>query len=186
MRAAVVWASGAALILAAGVVTVITPDPDTQVDAFLVRGTVEQTIPSRNLTVRIEDVRFADRVTVSDDDWAADGTWLVVELSAEAPRTELDAAMRLIKLIVDGRDYIASERPSTSLVGVDLRVGMDTSGMVAFELPPGLAAETAELRLSLAHRTPHLDDVIVVPLDLGGAPREDIIDIVEPATPEVP
>ncbi|WP_402839964.1 hypothetical protein [Microbacterium sp. GXS0129] len=187
MRTALVWITGAALVIAAGVVTVVTPDPDAQVDAFLVHGAVHETIGSRNLTVRVEDVRFADRITVSeDDDWTAEGNWLVVDLSAAATRTEVDATIRLIKLIVDGRDFIASERPSTSLVGADLRVGLETRGMVAFELPADLAAETAELRLSLPYSTPHLDDVIVVPLDLGRAPREGVIDIVEPTTPEVP
>lgn len=180
------WLSGAALVVAAGAVTVITPGIDAQTGAFPIHGAVDETISSRNLTVRIEDVRFADRITVPDDDWTAEGNWLVVDLSASAPRTEVDADLRLIKLIIGDREYIASERPSTSLVGVDLRVGLETSGMVAFELPADLDAGSAELRLSLSYSTPHLDDVIVVPVDLDRAQRESIIEIVEPTTPGAP
>lgn len=186
MRKIVVWLSGAALVIVAGAVTVITPGVGAQTDAFPIHGVVDETIRSRNLMVRIEDVRFAGRITVPDDEWAAEGNWLVVDLSASAPRTEVDAELRLIKLIIGGREYIASERPSTSLVGVDLRVGLETSGMVAFELPADLDAEPAELRLSPPHSTPHLDDVIVVPVDLSRAQRESVIEIVEPMSPGAP
>ncbi|WP_433584815.1 hypothetical protein [Microbacterium hydrocarbonoxydans] len=186
MRRALTWLAGAALVVTAGVVAVITPDADAQDGPFLTHGTAGHPVTSRNLTVVVEDAAFADRVTVEDDDWEADGNWLVVSLSAAARQSEVDAALRLVKLVVDGREFVASERPATSIVGDDLRVGIQTSGMVAFELPADVTAGEAELRVSMPYSTPHLDDVIVVPLDLTDAGRESTIDIVEPTTGEAP
>lgn len=186
MRKPLPWLIGAALIVAAGVVAVITPDADSQDDPFLIHGASAQSVTSRNLSVRIEDAAFADRITAEEGDWQADGNWFVVRLSAAARQTEVDAALRLVKLVVGGREFIASERPPTSFVGADLRVGVQTSGMVAFELPADLTSGEAELRLSMPYSTPHLDDVIVVPVDLDDAPRDDTIDIVEPTIAEAP
>lgn len=180
MRAGLGWIAGAALVAAAGVVVAITPDADSLDGPFLVHGVVEQSIPSRDVVVSIRGASFADRITDEDADWEADGNWLVIDLSATARRTEVDATLRLVKLVVDGREFIASERPPSSLIGADLRVGIATTGMVAFELPADLDPTDAEIRLSLPFSTPHLDDVIVVHLDLGETPREDSIDLVEP------
>lgn len=185
MRASLVWVVGAALVVCAGVVTAVTPDADAQNDAFLVHGALGQPVHSRVLVARVDDASFADRVTTKDETWQAEGNWLVVELTVAARETEVDAAVRLVTLVVDGREFIASERPATSLVGADLRVGMGTSGMLAFEVPSGLAGD-AELRLSAPHSTPHLDDVIVVPLDLDAIPRQSTVDIVEPRIGDAP
>lgn len=186
MRSSLAWLTGAALIVAAGAVTVITPDADAQHAPFFVHGTAGQPSAARNLSVQIHDAAFADQVTADDDEWHAEGNWYVVSLSAAARQTEVDATLQLVKLVVDGREFIASERPPTSLVGTDLRVGIDTNGMVAFELPDGLTAGEAELRLSLPYSTPYLDDVIVVRVDLGEAPRESTIDMAEPTIDEAP
>jgi hypothetical protein len=186
MRRLLPWAAGAALVVAAGVVTAVTPDAGAQNAPFLVRGAMEQTVTARNLIVRVDGATFADRITVADDDWEAAGNWLVVDLSAAARTTEVDAELMLVKLVADGREFIASERPSTSLVGSDLRVGLGTGGTVAFELPADVVSGAGELRLSLPYATPHLDDVIVVPLDLDGVPRTGSIDIVEPVIEGMP
>lgn len=192
MTRALSWLAGAALVIAAGAVTAITPDADAQNGPFLIHGDVGQRLTSRNLVVTVDGAAFADRVTV-DDEWAAEGNWLVVDLSASAATTEEDAQMRLVKLVVGGREFVvggrefvASERPASSLVGEDLRVGLDTTGMVAFELPSDLTTGAAEMRFTLPYSTPHLDDVIVVPLDLGGLDHEKSIEIVEPSLPVAP
>ncbi|MFK4761790.1 hypothetical protein ACI3KS_12715 [Microbacterium sp. ZW T5_45] len=178
------WLAGAALVAAAGGVVAVTPSTDTRNGPFLVHGTVSDTVASRELVVTVDSASFADRVTVSDDDWQAEGNWLVVELSAAARQTEVEASMRLATLVVDGREFIASERPSTSLIGTELRVGIDTHGMLAFQLPTDLEPSDAELRLAGPHSTPRLDDVIVVHLDLESAARERTIDILEPTIGE--
>ncbi|MBW8763770.1 MAG: hypothetical protein JF592_14500 [Microbacterium sp.] len=185
MKKVLPWLTGAALVLAAGTVAAVTPDPVAQDGPFLIRGAADQPVASRDLIVRVGEARFADRVTV-DDEWHADGNWFVVSLSAAATQTEVDAAIRLMKLVVDGREFIASERPSTSLIGVGLRVGTDTEGMVAFELPEDITTGDAEIRVSTPHSTPHLDDVIVVPLHLDDLPREHSIEIAEPSIEEMP
>lgn len=174
------WLVGAALVAAAGAVVIVTPSTETRNGPFLIHGTVSETVTSRELVVTVDSASFADRVTVVDDDWQAEGNWLVVDLSAAAAQTEVDAAVHLATLVIDGHEFIASERPSTSLIGTDLRVGVDTHGMLAFQLPTDLEPAEAELRLTRPHSTPRLDDVIVVHLDLEGAARERAIDIEEP------
>lgn len=180
------WLMGVALVIGAGAVAAITPGLEDQDGPFLIRGAVGQPIVARDLIVRIGEARFADSVTVDDDDWRADGNWLVVSLSAAAPQTEVDASMRLVELVVDGREFVASERPPTSLVGEALRVGTDTEGMVAFDLPDDVTSGAAEIRLTAAYSTPRLDDVIVVPLDLDDLPREHSVEIVESSVEEAP
>lgn len=186
MRRSLLWLTGAALVVAAGIVAAVTPDADAQHGPFLIGGTAGQEDTSRNLMIRIDDAVFADRVTAEDDDWQAEGNWFVVSLSAAARETEVDTSLRLVKLVVDGREFVASERPPTSFIGTDLRIGIETSGMVAFELPSDITSGDADLRLSLPYSTPHLDDVIVVPIDLSEAPREHMIDIVGPSIGEKP
>lgn len=186
MRRSLPWLTGAALVVAAGIVAAATPDADAQHGPFLIEGTAGQEDTARNLMIRIDEAAFADRVTAEDGDWQAAGNWFVVSLSAAARETEVDTSLRLVKLVVDGREFIASERPPTSFIGADLRIGIETSGMVAFELPSDITSGGAELRLSLPYSTPHLDDVIVVPIDLSEAPREDTIDIVGPSIGEKP
>ncbi|GAB3595757.1 hypothetical protein [Microbacterium tumbae] len=178
MRRSLPWIAGAALVVAAGTVTALTPAPDALRGAFLIRG--GETVTSRTLVAELQDAVLADRVSTEDGAWAADGNWLVVTVVVSAPETEADATLELAKLVIDGREFLASERPSTSLVRTDLRVGIDTTGMLAFELPDGLDAGDADLRLSLPYATPRLDDVIVLPLSLEGLPRESTVEILEP------
>jgi len=186
MKKTLPWLTGVALVLGAGIVAAVTPAPEAQDGPFLIHGAAGQPIVARDLIVQVGEARFSDRITVDDDDWRADGNWLIVNLSAAAPETEVDAALRLVELVVDGREFIASEQPSTSLVGTGLRVGTDTEGMVAFELPDDLSAGDAEIRLSTAYSTPNLDDVIVVPLELDGLPRGHSVEIAEPSIEGAP
>lgn len=174
------WLVGAALVVAAGAVTAMTPPAAALLDPFAVRGAVGEPIRSRTLVADVQEMSFTDRVTVSDADWAADGNWLVVGLAVSAARTEVDAAIGVASLEIDGRVYHASERPSTSLVDVDLRVGTDTVGMLAFELPDDIESGTAELRLSGRYPTAELDDVIALSVDLDAASPQRRIELEPP------
>lgn len=180
MRRALPWLSGAALVLVAGAVTVSSPTEHALLDPFLIRGGVSEPATSRTLVVQMRAASFADEVTVEESDWSAEGNWLVVTLAASAPRTEVDAAIILATLVVDGRTFQASERLETSLVDTDLHVGADTVGGLAFELPADLDAGAAELRLTPAYSTPELDDVIAIPLVLDEVPRAASIDVGPP------
>lgn len=172
------WIVGAALVLAAGAVSVITTSVIDQRAPFVVTADAGDEVTSRSLTAVVHDARFTNRVSAGD--WHADGNWLVITLVASAPQTEEDAVIDLATLEVDGQVYQASERPGRSIVGTRLHVGTDTVGMLAFELPERVRGGDTLLRLSPALTTPRLDDLVVLPLPLDGLPATTNIDIDDP------
>ena len=180
MRRAAPWAVGAALVIAAGATVALTPSDIALSQAFLIRGGAGDVVTGRTLTAQVRDAAFADRVTTGGGDWAADGNWLVVTVAASAPQTEVDAAINLATLKIGDRTFHASERTRDSLLREPLRVGTDTVGMLAFELPAGVDAGDAELRLITTYFTPQLDDVVVLPVSLDGVPSEAEIEITAP------
>lgn len=181
MKRALPWLLGAALALTAGAITVGTPGDEVYRTPFLIHGSSEQhPVTSRTLTAMRIDASFTDRVTVADADWHADGNWLIVTIAASAPRTELDARIRLATLVIDDRVFQSSERPGGSMTETDLRVGIDTVGMLAFELPPDLQTGHGELRLTTSFATPVLDDVVVLPMSLDDLPRVQNVDLTTP------
>ncbi|MFJ2504594.1 hypothetical protein [Microbacterium sp. NPDC087592] len=173
------WAAGIALVLAAGVVTAVTPPEDALTDPFFTRAAVDDTATSRTLIAAVQGASFADRLTVADK-WEADGNWLVIELAVSAPTTEEDAVIGVASLVIDGQVFLASERPPTSLLRAKLRVGTDTIGTLAFELPEGLRTGNGELRLTGEYPTPRLDDVITFPLSLDEVPQDTDRELDEP------
>ncbi|MFB7250081.1 hypothetical protein [Microbacterium sp. NPDC056234] len=181
MRRALPWLLGTALVLGAGVAVAITPSNTATTQAFLVHGDADEAATGRTLTAQVRDASFAERITVDDGEWDASGNWLVVTVVASAPRTEVGASIHLATLVIGDRTFQASERPRTSLLGADLRVGTDTVGMLAFELPPDVDAGVGELRLVTGYTTPHLDDVVVLPVSLDDLPSAAEIDVTEPA-----
>lgn len=181
MKRAVPWLLGAALALTAGVITVNTPGDEVYRAPFLVQGSSEaHPVTSRTLTATRLDASFTERVTVDDADWHADGNWLVVTIAASAPQTEVDARIQLATLVVGDRIFQASERPGDSITDADLRVGIDTVGMLAFELPPDVQTGHAELRLTTSYSTPVLDDVVALPISLDDLPRVQNVDFAAP------
>lgn len=181
MKRALPWLLGAALALTAAIVSVNTPGDEVYRAQFLLHGADDgQPVTSRTLIAAMHDASFTDRVTVADSDWSADGNWLVVTVAASAPQTEVDAGIRLATLVIGDRVFQASERLGNSLTDVNLRVGIDTVGMLAFELPPDLTSGQGEVRLTTSHYTPVLDDVVVLPISLDDLPTADNADIEAP------
>jgi hypothetical protein len=159
----------------------VTPPESALLDPFAVHADAGDGVAtSRTLTAAVVDVIRTEQVTMAAPEWDAEGNWLVIELTVAAPTTEVDAAIGVASLLIDGRLFQASERPPASLVDTDLRVGTDTVGMLAFELPADLRTGTGELRLSGRYPTPELDDVLVFPIDLDQAPVEPTVEIEEP------
>ncbi|KNY05960.1 hypothetical protein [Microbacterium sp. GCS4] len=177
MRRALPWILGAVLVVGAGAVTAMTPAEEDVLAPFTLRGEAGETVSSRALVATVEDAVFADEVTVSDGSWSAEGNWLVVRITASAAQTEVDAAVQLATLVVGDRVFLASERPSAALRGTALRVGIDTVGVLAFELPPDVSTGTAELRLTTDFVTSELDDLIVVTIDLGDLDRSESVEL---------
>lgn len=174
------WVVGAGLVLAAAVVTALTPPEQALLDPFVVRGAADETVSARTIAAAVVEVTRTERVTMTDEEWEVDGNWLVVELAVSAPTTEVDAAIGVASLLIDGRVFQASERPRATLVGTQLRVGTDTIGMLAFELPDDLRTGVGELRLSGRYPTPELDDVIAFRIDLDQAPTASSVEIETP------
>ncbi|MCM3779747.1 hypothetical protein [Microbacterium hydrocarbonoxydans] len=170
------WIIGAALVIGGGALVASTPDDDAVVAPIEKRGAIDETVSSRALVAAAVDVRFA-RTVETDDGWSAEGNWLVVSVRASAPQTEIDASIRLASLAIGDRVFHASERPSASLVGAPLRVGIDTVGMLAFELPADVDSGWAELRLTPDYYTAELDDLVVITLRLDGIQRADAVEI---------
>lgn len=170
------WILGAALVVGGGALVALTPDDDALVAPIERRGANDETVSSRALIATAVDTRYAQTVE-TDDGWSADGNWLVVSVRASAPDTEIDASIRLASLAVGDRVFQASERPFASLVGAPLRVGIDTVGMLAFELPADVDSGTAELRLTPDYYTAELDDLVVITLPLDGIAREDTVEL---------
>lgn len=182
MKRALPWLVGAALALAAGVVSVNTPGDEVYRAPFLIRGADdERSVTSRTLIATMHDASFADRVTVTATDWSADANWLVVTVAASAPRTEVDSQIKLATLVIGDRVFRASERPGNSLADSGLRVGIDTVGMLAFELPPDLRTGQGEVHLTTSYYTPVLDDVVVLPVSLDDLPTVKNVDFEAPA-----
>lgn len=171
---------GAGLVLVAGAVTAATPPESALLDPFTIEATDDGIATARTLVATVVDVTRTERVTVAGSEWVAEGNWIVIELAVSAPTTEVDAAIGVASLLIDGRLFQASERPPTTLVGTALRVGTDTVGMLAFELPADLRSGTGELRLSGRYPTPELDDVVVFPVDLADVPTAPAVEIEEP------
>lgn len=170
------WVLGAALVVGGGALVALTPDDDAVVAPIERRGVMDEAVSSRALVATAVDTRFAQTVE-TDDGWSADGNWLVVSVRASAPDTEIDAAIRFATLAIGDRVFQASERPTASLVGTPLRVGIDTVGMLAFELPADIDSGTAELRLTPDYYTAELDDLVVISLPLDDIAREGTVEL---------
>jgi hypothetical protein len=179
MRPALVWTIGAALIVAAWGVVQLTPDDEPLQAPFVETVEVGQAGVGRAFDATVTDVRLADRVVAGG--WAAEGTWLVVDVDAQARLEETGVALRRAALTIDGVTFRASERPA-SFLGSGLAVGVPTRGSLAFELPddlldlPGVGAATLQLGLSDDIR---LDSVVELTIDLATLDRESEIELRE-------
>lgn len=180
MKRVTAWLLGAALVITAGAVTAVTPTDEDVIGPIEMSGSFGDPVESRTLIAAATDATFADEVVVPGADWSADGNWLVVTVIASAARTEVDAAINLATLTIDDRVFQASERPDATLTSTSLRVGVDTVGTLAFELPPDVASGQAELRLTSSYFTAELDDLITIPLDLDALPRTQSVELDDP------
>ncbi|MEV1128413.1 hypothetical protein [Agromyces sp. NPDC049794] len=154
---------GAALVIAAWGVALVTPDDAAAEQPFVVPVEVGDAGEGRNLAVTITGVRAADAATI--DGWVATGPWLIVDLEAAAVESESGALLSHATLSIDGRTFRASERPPDSLFRSALSVGVPRSGSIAFELPEAaLGDDVAVLSLGLSE-DPRLDSVIELHLE---------------------
>lgn len=173
MRPWLVWTIGIALIAAAWAVVQVTPEDAAAEAPFAVRAAVGEEATGRALSVTVTDVRLGDRAVAGG--WRAEGTWVVVDLRAQALREEQGSLLGHAALVIDGTTYRASERPA-SMFRSPLAVGIPREGSIAFELPADLADRSGTLQLALDAET-RLDSLIEVPLDLGALDPQDEVDL---------
>lgn len=168
MRRALAWVAGLAMVALAAGVGHLTLSDGQQQAPFVVHAAIGERAEGRAFAVTLRQVRVADRVT-ADGGWSAEGNWLVVDLDAEALRTETASILSLAELDLGERTISASERPD-SLESTPLDVGLAHSGSLAFELPADARAGTSTLRLGRS-ADDRLDSVVELELDLGALER---------------
>lgn len=171
-RHVITWGTTAVLLAATWGLNAVMLGENAAQTGIVITGQPGTPVQTRNLVVTVEDVRAAHTVTDAQD-WSADGTWLVVDLSASAVDTQVAARLGLAELVIGERTFRATERGQT-FAEAGLVPGVARSGSVAFELPSDAIAGPAMLRFSpVAY--PNLDGVIEIAIDLDAVRTEDSI-----------
>lgn len=175
------WAAGIACVVAAWFVALATPADTAAWEPFVVDARIGEPAVGRNLAVTVHDAVRAE--SVSAGGWRAEGTWVVVDVAAEAVSSERGASLSSAQLVVDGRSYRATERAPTML-DERLSIGIARSGSLGFELPAD-ADGTAILQLALNPDT-RADSVIEYRIDLDALSREAERELVDAQWAEAP
>lgn len=163
------WLLTAALLAGAwGLVKITLPDGSAQ-EPFVTAARLDESATARNLVVTVTDVHAA-RSIVDAKGWSAEGTWLVIDLEAEAHVTQDGANLSLATLTIGDRTFSATDR-GTTFVWQQLITGVPRSGSLAFELPADALTGLATVRLGTGNAE-RLDGVIELTVDLGGLPVE--------------
>ncbi|QLD11497.1 hypothetical protein [Microbacterium oleivorans] len=165
LRRTAPWAVGLACVVAAWFVALATPADTAAWEPFIVEARAGEPAAGRNLVVTVHDAVRAE--SVSSGGWRAEGTWVVVDIAAEAVVSERGSALSSAQLLVDGRTYRATERAETML-GDRLSIGLPREGSLGFELPAD-ARGAAVLQLALNPDT-RADSVIAYRIDLDDLP----------------
>ncbi|WJL95638.1 hypothetical protein QSU92_17280 [Microbacterium sp. ET2] len=169
------WTIGVALVVAAWGIIQVTPSQDDAEAPFPLAAEIDETTSARGFVVTVTDVRLASRAVAGG--WSAEGTWLVVDLRAEATQEETGTILAHAELVIEGAAYRASERPA-SLLRSGLTPGIPREGSLAFELPSDVVRDTATLELGISD-DPRLDSLVTLPIDLGALEAEDEVELVE-------
>lgn len=167
---ALAWVAGAGCLVAAWFVASVTPTDADAAAPFVVTAAVGEPAVGRTLSVTVLDARLADAVT-GPRGWSAEGSWLVVDLAAEAVDSEVSNLLGDARLVVGDREFRASERPD-SMLRTPLAVGIPRAGSIAFELPADALTGLAVLRISGDEDT-RLDSLIELELTLDELEHTD-------------
>lgn len=178
MKRVLPWVVTLLLLAAAWLVAFVTPADRSTTEPFPITAAIGEEIVARDFALTLRDVRAAGTVSTSDG-WSAEGTWLLVDLTAEATRVQDGTMLSGATLTIGDRTYRASER-MTSMFGHPLVPGIPYQGTLAFELPEGALRGTGVLHLSTRDDN-RGDNVAELTLDLGAldilpaAPLEDTV-----------
>lgn len=164
MKRATPWIITAALLVGAWLVALVAPDDSASAEPFVVPVTIGEAAVGRDFTVTVQDVTLADTVSAAGG-WSAEGTWLVVDVDAEANLDQYGMSFKGATLLVGNQSFRASER-MPSFLSAPLVTGVSKSGALAFELPEDARDRTAVLQLSAKDDT-RVDSIAELEIDLG-------------------
>ncbi|MBO9627588.1 MAG: hypothetical protein J7484_14605 [Microbacterium sp.] len=166
MRRAAAWGLAVALVAGAWAVTVLAPSDNAGADAFTMRTTVGERVEGRNIAATVLDVRAA-RSIVSESGWRADGTWLLVDLSADAGVSQSQGLLTTATLRIGERTFSASERgpDEMSIYREQLVPGVPMTGSLLFELPDDALVGHGTLRFATSTK-PWGDSIVELDIDL--------------------
>lgn len=164
MKRAIPWLVTAALLVGAWLVALVTPDDSASVEPFIVPTTIGEKAVGRDFTVTVQDVTLADKVEAAKG-WNAEGTWLLVDLDAEANLEQYGMSFKGATLTIGDRSFRPSERMD-SFFATSLVPGVSKSGTLVFELPEDARSATGLLQLSAREDT-RADSVAELEIDLG-------------------
>jgi hypothetical protein len=158
------WAITLLLLAAAWLVAFVTPTDRATTEPFPITATIGEEVIARDFVLTVQQVRAAESISTTDG-WSAEGTWMLVDLTAEAARVQNGTRLSGATLTIDDRTYRASER-MTSMFGHPLVPGIPYRGALAFELPQDALDGTGVLHLS-TRDDDRGDNVAELTVDLG-------------------
>ena len=177
------WVITVGLLVAAWFIAEATPGDDAAERAFVQQAEIGERAEGRDIAITVQRVRAAEALSTPAG-WRAEGTWVVVEMDAEAVISEYGNLLGRTVLKVGDRVYSATERGEGEsslddymLSGEQLVPGIPKSGMLAFQLPDEKSLTgTATLEIA-ADRFPVYDSIITLPVDLADLPVENSIEL---------
>ncbi|MDT0158169.1 hypothetical protein Q9R19_11085 [Microbacterium sp. ARD32] len=172
MKRVMPWLLTLVLLAGAWLLNSIALPEGSSEESFFTRATVGEAATARNLELTVTDVRAA-RGIADPRGWSAQGTWLVVELDAQALTTQYAASLGFAELTIADRVFRATERGETFFRG-RLVPGVPRSGAIAFELPGDALQGTATLRLGVPSDARY-DGLVELAFDAEDIPVEDAI-----------
>lgn len=163
MKRTTPWLITAALLAGAWLIALVAPGDDASVAPFIVPAVIGEEAVGREFTLTVQDVQLAEHVSGSKG-WSADGTWLVVDLDAEANHEQYGMLLAGATLRIADQSFRASERMDSMLRSA-LVPGVSKSGTLAFELPESALSNTGILQLSTNDDT-RADSVVELEIHL--------------------
>ena len=173
------WGIAAALIVAAWLISLVTPDEVAWRDGYPVTATIGQPLVDRNVTITVTSATIADELTEASDVRlpATGAVWVAFDISAQVLRDETQGTITNATLIIDGNEYRASDRVRGGLERAQIFIAAPSTGAIVFEIPEPLAEKSAELRLGARWDVDNADTYLVVTVNLADAVRVETFDM---------
>lgn len=187
VRRIVTIAAVAVMIAIAGLAVATAPDSERITEPFYTSGSPGETVQTRLLDVRVDDVSAASRIEVvgggsfgePDPVYGSEGVWVVVDVTATSATDSLVLAGSI--LTVDGLSYSAFALPAPRIESFTVGSGVPVAGTLVFELPTAVFEDARDARLTLkGNFSMPLEQIAVIELPLAGTEIAPTV-VIEPA-----